>query len=220
MIRPFGEAALLVETGSPERAQALAAGLRDDPVPRITGAIPGLESLLVEFDPLTADMGVVREALGRRLSAPVPSVARSRARTIPVVYGGELGLDLPDVAALTGLSEGEVVRRHAAAGLRVLFDGFAPGFAYLGELPQELRVPRVDTPRTRTPAGSVGIAGAMSGIYPAELPGGWRIIGRTPLALFDPARDPPAYLLPGDRVRFEPIDADAWDDHAGAAADW
>ena len=132
-------------------------------------------------------------------------MAGGRLRAIPVVYGGEEGPDLPDVAALTGLTDAEVVERHSATELRVLFDGFAPGFAYLGELPVELRVARLDTPRTRTPAGSVGIAGPMSGVYPATLPGGWRIIGRTPVTLFDPRRDPPAYLLPG---RPRPLRAD------------
>lgn len=220
MIRPFGEAALLVETGSADRAQALAAGLRDDPIPGVTAGVPGLESLLVELDPLAADVDAARDALGRRLDQPPPTVAGDRLRRIPVVYGGEVGPDLADVAALTGLSEAEVVARHVAADLRVLFDGFAPGFAYLGELPLELRVARLDTPRTRTPAGSVAITGAMTGIYPAALPGGWRVIGRTPVTLFDPRRDPPAYLLPGDRVRFEPIDAAAPDEHAGAPDDW
>ena len=102
----------------------------------------------------------------------------------------------------------------------MLFDGFAPGFAYLGDLPDELRVPRLETPRTRTPAGSVGIAGPVSGIYPAALPGGWRILGRTPITLFDPRRDPPAYLVPGDAVRFEPIGAGDWDARAGVPEDW
>ena len=220
MIRPFGEAALLVETGSAEPTQALATGLRDDPIPGVIAGVPGLESLLVELDPLASDVDAIRGALERRLDQPSPSVAGERLRTIPVVYGGEMGPDLADVAALTGLSAAEVVARHAAADLRVLFDGFAPGFAYLGELPLELRVARLDPPRTRTPAGSVAIAGAMTGIYPAALPGGWRVIGRTPATLFDPHRDPPAYLLPGDRVRFDPIDAPAWDEHAGAADDW
>jgi KipI family sensor histidine kinase inhibitor len=220
VIHPFGESALLVETGSAERAQALAAGLRSDPLDGVTAAVPGLDSLLVELDPLMADHGAIVEALERRLAEPVTAPAGGRMRTIPVVYGGEHGPDLADVAALTDLPEAEVVACHAAAEVRVLFDGFAPGFAYLGELPPELRVARLETPRTRTPAGSVGIAGPMSGIYPATLPGGWRIIGRTPVTLFDPYRDPPAYLLPGDRVRFEPIDAAAWDDRAGAADEW
>jgi KipI family sensor histidine kinase inhibitor len=218
--RPFGEAALLVETGSAERAQTLASGLRADPIPGVVSAVPGLESLLVELDPFDADRPAIVDALERRLAAPIPPVADTRLRTIPVVYGGQHGPDLPEVAALTGLSEADVVARHSAADLRVLFDGFAPGFAYLGQLPPELRVPRLDTPRTRTPGGSVGIAGSMSGIYPAALPGGWRIIGRTPITLFDPHRDPPAYLLPGDRVRFAAIDATAWDDRAGVPHDW
>jgi 5-oxoprolinase (ATP-hydrolysing) subunit B len=220
VIHPFGEAALLVETGSAQRAQELAAGLRQDPVPGVTAGVPGLESLLVELDPLTADADVVRGELERRLAIPVPAMPAGRLRTIPAVYGGEMGPDLPDVAALTGSSAADVVARHADGELRVLFDGFAPGFAYLGELPPDLRVPRLDTPRIRTPAGSVAVAGAMSGIYPAALPGGWRVIGRTPIVLFDPRRDPPAYLLPGDRVRFEPIDPAAWDDRAGAPDDW
>ena len=220
MIRPFGEAALLVETDSAERAQGLAAALRDDPIAGVTAVVPGLESLLVELDPLAGDADSVREALRQRVVMPAPPVTTGRLRTIPVVYGGEMGPDLLDVAALTGLSVAEVVARHAAAELRVHFDGFAPGFAYLGELPSELQVPRLDTPRTRTPAGSVAIAGAMSGIYPAALPGGWRVIGRTPVLLFDPRRDPPAYLLPGDRVRFDPIVAAGWDDRAGAPDDW
>jgi KipI family sensor histidine kinase inhibitor len=220
VIHPFGESALLVETGSADRAQALAAGLRDDPIPGVAGGVPGLESLLVEFDGSATDADVVRGELERRLAMPERPIATGRVRTIPVAYGGEMGPDLPDVAALTGLSEAEVVARHAAAGLRVLFGGFAPGFAYLGELPVELRVPRLDTPRTRTPAGSVAIAGAMSGVYPAALPGGWRAIGRTPITLFDPRRDPPAYLLPGDRVSFEPIDAGAMDDRGGVPDDW
>ncbi len=220
MIRPFGEAALLVETDSVERAQALAAALRDDAIPGVVASVPGLESLLVELDPLAADVDAVRGELERRLNTPAAPLVTGRPRAIPVVYGGEMGPDLPDVAALTGLSAAEVVARHAGADLRVLFDGFAPGFAYLGELPSDLRVPRLETPRTRTLAGSVAIAGAMSGIYPAALPGGWRVIGRTPVTLFDPRRDPPAYLLPGDRVRFEPIDAAAWEERSGAPDDW
>jgi len=220
VIRPFGEAALLVDTASADRAQALTAELQLDPIPGVTAAIPGLQSLLVELDPLASDPEAVREAVMTRLAGVTERAVATRLRTIPVVYGGEMGPDLGDVAALTGMSEGEVVDRHAAAELRVLFDGFAPGFAYLGDLPVELRVPRLDTPRTRTPAGSVAIAGPMSGVYPATLPGGWRVIGRTPVALFDPRRDPPAYVMPGDRVRFQRIDAEEWDGRAGVPDDW
>ncbi|MGH2357651.1 MAG: 5-oxoprolinase subunit B family protein, partial [Candidatus Limnocylindria bacterium] len=124
------------------------------------------------------------------------------------------------VASLVGLPADEVVAGHAGAELMVEILGFAPGFPYLGTLPAELDVPRLATPRTRTPAGSVGIAGRRTGIYPAELPGGWRLIGRTPVTLFDPQRDPPAYLAPGDTVRFEPIPPFHFEARAGAPSDW
>ena len=224
MIRSFGERGLLVELAGSVAAQLLDADLRRDPAPGVLGTVPGLSSLLVELDPSLADAAsVVAQDLEARASRlRHASRLPGRERVIPVVYGGDAGPDLPEVAALTGLGEAEVIARHAAAGLGVLFVGFAPGFAYLGDLPAELRVPRLATPRTRTPAGSVAIAGPMTGIYPAPLPGGWRVIGRTPFALFDPRRDPPAYLAPGDTVRFHPIEREAWDAHAGPGppADW
>jgi KipI family sensor histidine kinase inhibitor len=201
VIRPFGEAALLVELESADQAQALAASLSADPPPGVVETVPGLASLLVELDPLTADPAGVGRAIERRLVGLDAAPAAGRLHTIPVIYDGD---DLPAVVALTGLSTADVVERHAGTELRVLFCGFAPGFAYLGDLPDELRVERLAKPRTRTPAGSVAIAGSMSGIYPADLPGGWRVIGRTDVALFDPRRDPPALLVPGDRVRFDP----------------
>jgi KipI family sensor histidine kinase inhibitor len=147
----------------------------------------------------------------------MPAVAAGRLRAIPVVYDGP---DLASVAELAERDEDEVIDLHTATELRVLFCGFAPGFAYLGDVAAPLAVPRLPTPRARTPAGSVALADGMSGIYPAELPGGWRVIGRTPLVLFDPRRDPPAYLVPGDRVRFERIGDGDWDARGGEADDW
>ena len=220
-VRPFGEAALLVELEGAEMAQALAADLRAAGPAGVLEAVPGLASVLVEFDPLAADASNLADLLARRLQdLPRVSAVVGRERTIPVVYGGEHGPDLAAVASLCGLSEADVAERHAATQFRVLFDGFAPGFAYLGDLPPDIQAPRLATPRTRTPAGSVALAGPMSGIYPAELPGGWRVIGRTPIALFDPMREPPAYLAPGDTVRFHPIRPSDWDAVAGPAADW
>ncbi len=201
MIRPFGEAALLVELGSSERAQALAASLRATPIRGMVEAVPGLETVLVELSQPGADLDALVPALEDRVASLDVAAEPGRAHVIPVVYDGP---DLDDVAALAGLTADEVVSLHGAVELRVLFCGFAPGFAYLGDLPPRLRVARLETPRTRTPAGSVAIAGRMSGIYPAALPGGWRVIGRTDVTLFDPRRDPPVTLLPGDRVRFEP----------------
>ena len=201
MIRPFGESALLVEMGSAERAQALAASLRELPLGGVVEAVPGLESVLVELEPHGAEPGTLVADLESRIAALNADSTSGRLHTIPVDYRGP---DLDEVAALTGLSVAEVVALHGGTELRVLFCGFAPGFAYLGDLPPRLRVDRLATPRTQTPAGSVAIAGRMSGIYPAELPGGWRIVGHTDVTLFDPRRDPPVRLLPGDRVRFEP----------------
>ena len=202
-MRPFGEASLLVELGSAASAQALAASLRAAPIEGIVGAVPGLRSLLVDLDPLAEATERATTELQGRLDSAAAAPHVGRVRTIPVAYGGKDGPDLADVAALSGLSEQDVIALHVATELRVLFLGFAPGFAYLGDLPEPLRVPRLATPRIRTPAGSVAIAGPMSGIYPADLPGGWRVIGRTSIALFDPHGDPPAFLGPGDRVRFE-----------------
>ena len=206
MIRPFGERALLIELPGWEAAQALAANLAAEPIPGVEAAIPALRSVLVELEPPGAERAAeIGAAIGRRLEGSIDRPP-GRPHTIPVAYGGEDGPDLASVAEACGMTPHEYAGRHAATSLRVMFCGFAPGFAYLGDLPEGLHVPRLATPRTRTPAGAVAVAGAMTGIYPAELPGGWRIIGRTPLAMFDPHRDPPALLAPGDTVRFEPIE--------------
>lgn len=205
MIRPFGQHALLVELPGWEAARALVASLDAEPVPGVEAAIPALRSVLVELDPGGADAEAIGAALRRRLDTPIAAPS-GQLHTIPVLYGGEHGPDLADVAAACAMTPDEYARRHAATSLRVLFCGFAPGFAYLGDLPGDLHVPRLETPRTRTPAGSVAVAGSLTGIYPAELPGGWRIIGRTSVMLFDPHRDPPALLAPGDTVRLEPIE--------------
>ena len=213
-VRPFGEAAFLVEVESPEAAQGLRASLVADPVDGVMGLVPGRASLLVEFDALAVDAAALEAELASR--PPLPEAA-GRERVIPVVYDGP---DLAEVAELVGLPVAAVIEAHAAGEHRVLFGGFAPGFAYVGGLPDGWRIPRLATPRTRTPAGSVAVADGMTGIYPAELPGGWRIIGRTPVTLFDPRRDPPVYLAPGDRVRFEPMAAGDWERHVGPPRDW
>ena len=133
-------------------------------------------------------------------------------------YGGEYGPDLEAVAVHAGLSPDAVVARHAAGDYSVAMLGFAPGFPYLLGLDPALHAPRRTDPRTRVPAGSVAIGGAQTGIYPRELPGGWNLIGRTPLPLFDPRREPPALLAAGDRVRFRAIDVDGFARLAGRPA--
>lgn len=221
MIRPFGEQALLVELEGWATAGALAASLDADPIRGVEAAVPGLASVLVELEPSAfGQRAEIVAAIEARLEQRPAAPRNGRLRTIPIVYGGEHGPDLQATAEILGTSPHELVARHAAAEVGVLFCGFAPGFAYLGELPAELSAPRLATARTRTPAGSVGIAGSMTGIYPADLPGGWRVIGRTPLLLFDPHRDPPSYLGPGDTVRWRPVGADEWPDAPEAADDW
>lgn len=214
-ILPFGEAAVLVPLGErvevrlARRARALARAIdairADDP--RWGPPSAAASSVLVRFDPLAIEESEVRGVIGRLAGAvlhdPAPD-ADAREVVVPVRYGGDDGPDLDDVARETGLSRDTVIAAHLAAEHEVLFLGFAPGFPYIAGLPESLVVPRLATPRTRVPAGSVGIAGSLSGIYPHDSPGGWRIVGRTELRIFDATAVEPALLRPGDRVRFVP----------------
>lgn len=169
-------------------------------------AVPGWNNLTLFVDPAQASGDAVLARLRAAWDASADrSVAReapARTLEIPVEYGGEAGPDLAEVAASCGLSEREVAALHAAGEYEVYFLGFQPGFAYLGGLDRRLHVPRRARPRSAVPAGSVGIGGSHTGVYPRSSPGGWRIVGRTALTLFDPSGRPPALLAPGDRVRF------------------
>jgi KipI family sensor histidine kinase inhibitor len=212
---PFGDAAVLVELGgeatlaNARRARAFAAaveGIRGAN-PSLDPPVPAAASVLVPFDPRRLSAGAVGALLAPLLAAaPEAPVAATppRQHSIPVRYGGDDGPDLANVARELGLAPTEVVALHGASTYEVLFLGFAPGFAYLGELPAGLVVPRLATPRPSVPAGSVAIAGTMTAVYPARSAGGWRILGRTDARLFDPSATPPALLRPGDLVRFEP----------------
>jgi len=166
---------------------------------------PAYNSVLVSFDPSQIDLGsverVIRNLAGNSLSSP----REERVITIPTCYNSELGPDLADVARHCRLSEDEVVRTHATADYLVYFLGFTPGFPYMGGMPTKLATPRLGTPRRQVPAGSVAIGGSQTGIYSVDSPGGWRIIGQTPLRLFDASLDPPTLLRLGDRVRFKSI---------------
>jgi inhibitor of KinA len=211
-----GDAALVVEFGDAidleinRRVHALACALVENPLPGLGEAVPSYRSLLVHYDPLRLSCAEVEsfvsEALQRCEDAPLPE---PRLVEIPTVYGGERGPDIGFVAEHNGLTVADVIRLHAEATYTVYMLGFTPGFPYLGGLPDALATPRLETPRQRVPAGSVGIAGAQTGVYPLATPGGWRLIGWTPLTLFDPARMPPALLHPGDRVRFVPVEEEA-----------
>ncbi len=174
-------------------------------------SVHGYGTLAVAFDALAVDPETVRARLQQAVGAATASAALPAARTVtvPVAYGAEAGPDLEAVASAAGLSPGEVVSRHAGQPYRVLFLGFAPGFAYMGEVAASIAAPRLATPRPAVPAGSVGIAGRQTGVYPRATPGGWRLIGRTPLRVYDPARREPALFRQGDEVVFVPLAAAA-----------
>jgi KipI family sensor histidine kinase inhibitor len=174
--------------------------------PGVVEVIPTFRSLLVIIDPLAADRArLTATALELSQQLPPDPAGSSRLLEVPVVYGGTAGPDLADVGQLCGLTANEIIERHSRQDYMVFMLGFAPGFPYLGMVPEALRVSRLPTPRTRVPAGSVAIADAISGIYPLSTPGGWRLIGRTPLILYDPRNPAPILLGPGDRVRFIPV---------------
>ncbi|HZZ10686.1 MAG TPA: 5-oxoprolinase subunit PxpB [Paraburkholderia sp.] len=205
-IFPLGDTALVCEAPPPatldcqRRVWAAAEAARD--WPHVLEVVPGMNNLTLVFDPLEADQAALISQLQAAWNAVGDAPAPGREVEIPVQYGGEFGPDLHAVADHTGLTVREVVQRHAAGEYVVFFLGFQPGFAYMGGLEQALHAPRKASPRLEVPAGSVGIGGEQTGIYPAVSPGGWQLIGRTEIALFDPARRPPTLLQPGDRVRF------------------
>jgi KipI family sensor histidine kinase inhibitor len=227
-IEPLGDAAVLVSLGpgvgaaQARHARAIAAAVdaARAVMPDIGRPIPAHATVLIPFDPLAIELdeavALARRAIaaaadaagrlaGRPVDEPGAALGASAAIEIPVRYGGRDGPDLDRVAELHGLRPRDVVELHSAARYVVLFLGFAPGFAYLGGLPAGLETPRRDSPRERVPAGSVGIAGIQTGVYPLAMPGGWQLIGRTDAVLFDPAGDPPALLRPGAAVRFVPL---------------
>lgn len=193
-----------IEVNSLVRTLGLA--LESARVPGLIEVVPTYRSLGVQFDPLATSgavlQGQIEGVLARMNPADLPP---PRLVELPTVYGGEYGPDLPFVAEHADLPEAEVIRLHSEATYHVYMIGFSAGFAYLGGLPERLHTPRLPSPRTRTPKGSVAIGGSQTGAYPADTPGGWRIIGRTPVELFDPRREPPTPMLPGDQVRFVPI---------------
>ncbi|MFM4962157.1 5-oxoprolinase subunit PxpB [Aeromonas bivalvium] len=209
---PLGERALVLETGlgadliGQRRVWWLAQRLREQGGgERLEEIVPGMNNLTLVFDPEVTDPTSLRLWLTELWRQGEELDYRPREREIPVHYGGEWGPDLEEAARHCGLTPAELVARHRGGDYRVYFLGFQPGFAYLGGLAPALAVPRRREPRLKVPAGSVGIGGAQTGIYPAASPGGWQLIGRTDLTLFDSRRDEPSYLLPGDRVRFVPL---------------
>ena len=214
---PASDSSLLLlfgETMAPEtqsKVLAMFHALQSLGDERVRNLHPGYASLLVDFDPLAITHDEIAEIVEELIAGPAALSDGGKAVEIPVCYEAEFGPDLQDVAVHTGLSVDDVIRLHAGAQYKVCFLGFTAGFAYLGGMPMKLSTPRLPTPRCAVEAGSVGIAGEQTGIYPAETPGGWRLIGRTPLRMFSAQATQPSLLMPGDQVRFVSIERGEFD---------
>ena len=218
--RPMGDRALLVELGDAihpdvnRKVREFFLLLEERCVPGIKDLVPSYRSLTVIYDPLEISLSILQDMacdLWRQTDVSRPP--KPKRVEVPVVYGGKHGPDLEWVASYHHLSAEEVIRYHSLPTYMVYMIGFTPGYPYLGELPDALSTPRRKTPRTLVPRGSVGIAQKQTGIYSVDSPGGWQIIGWTPIPLFDPQRNPPSLLVMGDRVEFYSItaeEADQW----------
>jgi KipI family sensor histidine kinase inhibitor len=208
-----GDQALVVEFGDAidpainRRVRDLFLALQRAGIPGVVDLIPTYRSLLIQYDPLRLPLSSLRDeidALEAHLGeVPLPP---PRVVEIPTAYGGEFGPDIDFVARHNGVTPDNVVAIHSERDYLVYMMGFSPGFTYLGGLSERIATPRLKTPRTAIPAGSVGIAQQQTGIYPVVSPGGWQLVGRTPIRLFDARRDPPTVVEPGDYIRFVPID--------------
>lgn len=233
-IEPLGDRCLMVEFGQRvdprinAAVHAFADHLIAHPIAGVTDVVPAFTTVALHYRPDALDDDGSTDAPHRRLQRRLEALlARgiegadqaSRLVEIPVCYGGDLGPDLDEVAAACAMSAGEVIERHAASPHVVYMLGFAPGFPYMGGLDPRLAMPRRSTPRVRIPPGTVAIAREQSAVYTFETPGGWNLIGCTPLALFTPQADPPTLLRPGDRIRFVPITREAFEAaRAGASS--
>ncbi|TQX85852.1 5-oxoprolinase subunit PxpB [Rhizobium sp. rho-13.1] len=220
MVRTFprilacGDSALSVELADTideavsERVIALAASMADSPVDGVEELVPTYRSLMVVYDPAVVRGRSLALTLQQRLDTLVVGSVHPQRFDVPVVYGGAVGLDLQELAGMKGMTVSQLIELHSSVEYRVYMIGFAPGFAYLGGLPEILHTPRLPTPRQRIEAGAIGIGGKQASINSVPGPSGWRFIGRTLLRLFDPSRATPFLLGAGDRVRFRPVSED------------
>ena len=216
---PVGDKAISIEFGNSISARInrqvhhLARQVAKQRIQGMFDVVPSYRSLLVYYNPLLISYAELESRL-RSLGGSLEEaeVGTSRVVEIPTKYGEEYGPDLPRVAEHSGLREEEVVKTHSGSDYLVYMMGFTPGFPYLGGMSEKIATPRLQTPRPAVPAGSVAIAEQQTGIYPIESPGGWQIIGRTPVQLFDPSRDPPVLVEPGDHIRFVPVNESEYAD--------
>ncbi len=211
---PAGDRALTVDFGNiideavNRQVNALKRTLLKENIPGLQEMIPAYRSLLIEYDPALISL----QELSRRVEAARPDTAEDAEEPkhvleIPCCYGGEYGEDLPGLSELTGLSQEEIIAIHSGTDYRIYMLGFLPGFTYLGGMDERIAAPRLPSPRVSIPAGSVGIGGSQTGVYPIASPGGWRLIGRTPVKFYDPSREKPVLCEAGDYIRFVPITA-------------
>ncbi len=208
----MGDRGLLLEFGDEisqeinEKVRRVVLAIQSEAIPGILETVPTYRSLLVLYDPLILCITHLKKKLKsieeELQQSPFPEPKLTR---IPVVYGGKFGPDLESVAEYHHSAPDEIIRLHCSRAYLIYLIGFMPGFPYMGELPEGLMTPRLKTPRLSVPAGTVAIAQKQTGIYSMDSPGGWQLLGRTPVRMFDPGKDPPAYLRMGDRVQFYPI---------------
>ena len=230
-VAPLGDAAVVVELGdrldahTSGRAARLAVALSEAPLVGFVDAVPAMASVLVRYDPLAAAydevVSGVASVAGSR-DEDTTRAAAPRRVILPACYDGDLGPDLDDLAAATGLDRDEVVALHAGADYRVHMIGFLPGFAYMGAVAPALRRARRPTPRVRVPARAVAVAGELTAVYPVASPGGWHVLASVPVDMFSPHAEPPCLLASGDTVRFEPVGRATYDELRAAwrSGDW
>ena len=218
-IMPEGDRALVVDFGEyidetvNDSVNRLARKIQEHHLDGIQEMIPTFRSLLILFDPERTSMRRVRSEIERLdITASESESKERRILRIPCCYGGKYGEDLKDMEQVTGLSREEIISIHSGTDYRVYMLGFLPGFAYLGGLDERIAAPRLKTPRLSIPAGSVAIGGNQTGVYPIDSPGGWRIIGSTPIAFCDPSKENPILCKAGDYIRFVPIREDEYDE--------
>lgn len=210
-----GDSSVLIEFGqeiSPKinaRITALVHLMKAQHIEGVTDMIPAFASLLVNYDPRVISYSMLRERLEKLLKLEVSEEASAaRVFEIPVCYGGEYGPDLQNIADHAGLTPQEVIDIHCSKDYLIYMLGFLPGFSYLGGLDERIHTPRLANPRIRIPAGSVGIGGSQTGIYPLDSPGGWQLLGLTPVKTYDPDREVPILFEAGDYIRFVPVTQD------------
>ena len=211
-LSPVGDSAIAVDFENriaPEinrQVHALAADLKKRPIAGICAMIPSFRSLLIQYNPTVLSYDALSSRLlSRAASCTASTETHMRIWQIPCCYGSHFGPDLPDLEQATGLDRAEIIRIHSSVTYKIYMLGFLPGFVYLGGLDPRIEMPRLASPRIKIPKGSVGIGGSQTGVYPVDSPGGWRLIGSTPVDFYDPGRNPPVLCQAGDAIRFCPI---------------